>query len=218
MLYFIFFAILFILFKFQNNFPKISIIVTIFNENKYLNECLDSLINQTLKNIEIICVNDGSTDNSLDIILGYMYDNRFIIIDKNNSGYGDSLNNGLDFASGEYIGIVDSDDFVDVNMFNILYNYTKVGDIDIIRSKYFSYWDEKNKHVVNFNFLNLINDKIFKISDFPSFFLIPPSMWTGIYKKNFLIQNNIKFLPTPGASYQDTSFFLKTIFKSKNIL
>ena len=76
-------------------YPRISIIIPIYNVNTYLRECLDSIINQTLKTIEIICVNDGSTDNSLEIIKEYIYDNRIIIINKNNSGYGDSMNQGL---------------------------------------------------------------------------------------------------------------------------
>ena len=126
MIYLFFFTNLFILVLFQYNFPKISIIVPIYNTNKYLNECLISLQNQTLKDIEIICVNDGSTDNSLDIIMEYINDNRFIIINKNNSGYGDSMNQGLNFANGEYIGIVESDDFVDIEMFKSLYRILKL--------------------------------------------------------------------------------------------
>jgi glycosyltransferase involved in cell wall biosynthesis len=106
-------------------YPRISIIIPIYNVNKYLRECLDSIINQTLKTIEIICVNDGSTDNSLEIIKEYIYDNRIIIINKNNSGYGDSMNQGLNIASGEYIGIVESDDYVDIYMFENLYKITK---------------------------------------------------------------------------------------------
>ena len=87
MIYLFFFFHLFILVLFQYNFPKISIIVPIYNTNQYLNECLISLQNQTLKDIEIICINDGSTDNSLDIIMKFINDNRFIIINKGNSGY-----------------------------------------------------------------------------------------------------------------------------------
>ena len=70
-------------------------------------------MNQTLKNIEIICINDGSTDNSLEILMEYMFDNRILVINKSNSGYGDSMNKRLEFVSGKYIGIVESDDFID---------------------------------------------------------------------------------------------------------
>ena len=215
---FIFFFHLFILVLFQYNFPKISIIVPIYNTNQYLNECLISLQNQTLKDIEIICINDGSTDNSLDIIMKFINDNRFIIINKGNSGYGDSMNQGLNFANGEYIGIVESDDFVDIEMFKSLYKYTTIGKIDLIRSNYFFYWEENKKEFFYFDYLKNSYNKLFNITDFPEILFISPSIWAGIYNKNFLIKNNIKFLSTPGASYQETSFSFKTLYKSKNIL
>ena len=198
-------------------YPRISIIIPIYNVNKYLRECLDSIINQTLKTIEIICVNDGSTDNSLEIIKEYIYDNRIIIINKNNSGYGDSMNQGLNIASGEYIGIVESDDFIDINMFENLYKLTKKGDIDIIRSNFYLYWEKNKKEALNFKILKNLYNKIFNPMELQNIFLVQPSIWSGIYKKLFLIKNNIKFLTTPGASYQDTSFFYKTLYKANKI-
>ena len=198
-------------------YPRISIIIPIYNVNIYLRECLDSIINQTLKTIEIICVNDGSTDNSLEIIKEYIYDNRIIIINKNNSGYGDSMNQGLNIASGEYIGIVESDDFIDINMFENLYKITKKGDIDIIRSNFYLYWEKNKKEALNFKILKNLYNKIFNPMDLQNIFLVQPSIWAGIYKKLFLIKNNIKFLTTPGASYQDTSFFYKTLYKANKI-
>jgi glycosyltransferase involved in cell wall biosynthesis len=108
--------------------PKVSIIVPIYNVEKYLRECLDSIVKQTLKDIEIVCVNDGSTDSSLDIIKEYAEkDERVKYIDKPNSGYGISMNQGLDKAQGEYIGIVESDDFIKPEMFEELYNLALVG-------------------------------------------------------------------------------------------
>jgi len=216
MFFLIVFFIFFISKAFQFIFPKLSIIIPIYNENKYLKECLESILNQTLKNIEIICVNDGSTDNSLEIIMTYKNDNRIIIIDKNNSGYGNSMNHGLDIVSGEYIGIVESDDFIDLDMYENLYKITKKGDIDIVRSNFYLYWENK-KEIINFKFMKNLYNKIFNPLELQNIFLYQPSIWAGIYKKDLLIKNNIKFLNTPGASYQDTSFFYKTLFKSKNI-
>ena len=215
---FFFLTNLFILPSFQFIYPKISIIIPIYNVNIYLKECLESIINQTLKEIEIICVNDGSTDNSLKIIKKYSYDNRIIIIDKSNSGYGDSMNHGFEFASGKYFGIVESDDFVDIHMFEYLSKFTKKGNIDMIRSNFYLYWEDKEKEIVNFNIIKPFYNKIINPIEFPQIFFIRPSIWSAIYKKEFLIQNHIKFLPTPGASYQDTSFFYKTLFKSKRLL
>lgn len=95
----------------MDNKVKVSIVVPIYNVEKYLRQCLDSIVNQTLKNIEIICVNDGSTDNSLKIIQEFAdKDSRIKIINKENTGYGNSMNIGFDAAIGEYIGIVESDD------------------------------------------------------------------------------------------------------------
>ena len=212
-----FFFNLFILILSKNIQPKLSIIIPIYNVNKYLKECLESIINQTLKNIEIICVNDGSTDNSLEIIIQFSYDNRIIIINKINTGYGDSMNNGFDFATGKYIGIVESDDFIDINMFKSLYKFTQKGDIDIIRCNFYLYWEKNKKYILYFPIIKELYNKIFNPIENNNIFFIQPSIWSGIYKKDFLIQNNIKFLTTPGASYQDTSFFYKTLFKSKNV-
>ena len=217
MLFFVFFFNLFILISSKYIQPKLSIIIPIYNVNKYLKECLESIINQTLKNIEIICVNDGSTDNSLEIIMQFSYDNRIIIINKINTGYGDSMNNGFDFVTGKYIGIVESDDFIDINMFKNLYKYTKKGNVDIIRCNFYLYWEKNKKHILYFQIIKELYNKIFNPIENNNIFFIQPSIWSGIYKKEFLIKNNIKFLQTPGASYQDTSFFYKTLFKSKNV-
>ena len=93
--------------------PKVSLLVPICNVERYLRECLDSAVAQTLRDIEIICINDGSTDSSPDIIREYMErDSRVKMIDKANSGYGDSMNRGLEMARGEYVGILESDDFM----------------------------------------------------------------------------------------------------------
>ena len=96
---------------------KVSVLVPIYNVEKYLDKCLQSLCNQTLQEMEIICINDGSTDSSRQIIERYAkIDKRIVVIDKKNTGYGNSMNVGLDRASGEYIGIVESDDFIEPDM------------------------------------------------------------------------------------------------------
>lgn len=95
----------------------VSIIVPVYNAEKYLNKCLDSIVNQTYSNLEIILINDGSTDNSLSICNDYTNkDGRIIVIDKHNTGAADSRNEGLKKATGKYIMFVDSDDFIDLNI------------------------------------------------------------------------------------------------------
>ena len=200
------------------NIPKVSILVPICNVEKYLAQCLDSLVNQTLKEIEIICINDGSTDHSLAIIKEFAdKDKRIIIIDKPNSGYGDSMNRGLAIAKGEYIGIVESDDYADVVMFEKLYKLTDNSSVDIVRSNYYKYWDTKGDadyftaDIRHYNMvINLYDEK--------KLLLIPAAIWSAIYRRTFLLENDIHFLPTPGASYQDTSFFIKTLCKAQKIV
>ena len=107
----------------SENKIKISIVVPVYNVERYLEQCLDSLINQTLKDIEIICVNDGSTDDSLCILKRYAeVDDRILIVSKVNSGYGHTMNTGMAMAKGEYLAIVESDDFVVPEMFEKLYD------------------------------------------------------------------------------------------------
>ena len=111
---------------------KVSIVVPVYNVEQYLRECLDSLINQTLEDIEIICVNDGSTDGSLSILREYeSNDSRVKVIDKPNAGYGQTMNVGMDVASGEYVGFVDSDDCVATDMYERLYQIAKQKPISI---------------------------------------------------------------------------------------
>ena len=104
---------------------KVSIIIPTYNVEMFLDECLESIQRQTLQDIEIICVNDGSTDHSLEIIKKYAEnDPRFVIVDKENGGYGKAMNVGLDKATGEYIGIVEPDDYVPLAMYEDCLLYT----------------------------------------------------------------------------------------------
>lgn len=197
---------------------SVSILVPICNVEKFLGKCLKSIVEQSLKNIEVICINDGSTDNSLKIIEFYAQkDNRIKIINKANSGYGDSMNKGLALAKGDYIGIVESDDFVDSNMFEVLYQYAQEYQADVVKSSFNFYWENPEKIVYNNSFyidkasINLEVNKNKLIKSIPS-------IWAAIYKREWLINENIKFLDTPGASYQDTSFHFKTSCLAKNIV
>ena len=116
------------------NNPKISVIIPVYNVEKYLSECLDSVVNQTLRDIEIICINDGSTDNSLSILKEYASkDSRIKIIDKENQGQGYARKVGLDKASGEYILFCDSDDYYsELIAFEELYNYIEKVKVDVV--------------------------------------------------------------------------------------
>ena len=118
---------------------KVSVLVPVYNVKEYLRQCLDSLAAQTLDGIEFICIDDGSTDGCSEILDAYAEkDERFRVIHKENSGYGASMNVGLRAARGEYIGIVESDDFADAEMFAALYDVAKLQDAEVVRS---NFWD-----------------------------------------------------------------------------
>ena len=196
---------------------KLSILVPIYNVEQYLPDCLDSLCAQTLKNIEIICINDGSTDASGAILDEYAKNNANIkVINKKNSGYGDSMNRGLEAATGEYIGIVESDDYIDANGFEKLYELAKKTDADIVKANYYYHSDDKDEihEVVKNQKLN----KAITISDDYSILIEEPGIWSAIYRRDFLNDNKIRFRTTPGASYQDTGFFFKTACAAKKIV
>lgn len=200
---------------------KISILVPIYNVEKYLRECLNSLVKQTLREIEIICINDGSTDSSIDIIKEFCnFDDRVKLINKENSGYGDSMNRGLEMAKGEYIGILESDDYAELNFFEELYKKAVESRADVVKGNYTLFWTNKCRRDVSWNELgieyNLLNKKINPM-EHKDVFLIPPSIWSGIYRRKFLEDNRINFLPTPGASYQDTGFSFK-VYSNVNSL
>lgn len=194
----------------RNSSPKVSILVPIFNVEDYLRQCLDSIVRQSLRDIEIICIDDGSTDSSPKIINEYAKaDPRFTVITKKNSGYGDSMNKGLKKARGEYIGIVESDDWVDSDMFENLYNIAVKNKVDVVKSNFYFYSGLGNSNK-KFQLVNRSDsEKVIKPLETNSVFFPQAAIWTGLYKKSFLNKKSISFLPTPGASFQDTGFNFK---------
>lgn len=199
--------------------PKVSIIVPVYNVQKYLNECLDSIINQTLEDIEIIVVNDGSKDASLKIMESYAKkDKRIVVVDKSNAGYGHTINRGIELAKGEYIGIVESDDWIEKDMYEFLYNLAKEHDVDVVKSNFYYYWAQPQPHGFKMNILpeNCLN-KVINSQVNTQVFSSMPCIWSAIYRKDFLIKNAITLLETPGASFQDTSFNFKVWSLAKNV-
>ena len=130
--------------------PKVSIVIPCYNVEKYLRQCLDSVINQTLRELEIICVNDGSKDSTLSILQEYAEkDSRIKIIDKPNGGYGESMNRGFDMATGEYLGIIESDDYADLDMFEKLYHCAKTYELDVVKSGFYYYYSKEERNIPN---------------------------------------------------------------------
>lgn len=189
---------------------KVSVLIPIYNVEQYLSQCLDSVVNQTLSDIEIICINDGSTDGSGKILSQYaIKDNRIRVITKDNTGYGHSMNVGLKMASGKYIGIVESDDFAEKNMFEILYKIADENQVEVVKSNFFSHYlsgDVLEKYLPDEKCGDMIS---FSSKGKRRFLELCTPIWSGIYRRDFLLENNIFFTETPGASYQDTAFGIK---------
>lgn len=198
---------------------KFSILVPVYNVKKFLCQCLDSIVEQTYRNLEIICIDDGSTDGSEDILDAYAQkDERIRVEHKKNAGYGHSLNMGLEMACGEYIGIVESDDYIAPDMYerfaHILAREEKV--LDVVKAMY--YRVSQNGCEVQRKFEAGMCGRVISPKDYPGLFALPCSIWTAVYRRDFLDKNGIRFLETPGASYQDTAFCFKVWATAEHIL
>lgn len=198
--------------------PLISILVPCYNVEKFVEQCITSICKQTYPHIEILCINDGSTDSTLTILQRCAgCDDRIRIITKPNSGYGHSMNVGLREAKGTYIGIVESDDFIEPFMFEKLITKAIKYDLDVSRGSYFEHSTKNGTDsVIDTSYVP--HESVIRPIDNQAPFLLPPAIWSAIYKREFLNNNNIHFLETPGASYQDTSFAFKTHYCAERFL
>lgn len=194
----------------------LSILIPIYNADKYLKECLDSILAESVGSMEIICINDGSTDDSPQILDEYSKkDNRIRVINKKNTGYGDSLNVGLREAKGCYIGILESDDTVVPGIIRKLFSKALATNADVVKGNYYVCNSLTGKKHIHGNFNSHKYDEIIDVQSDISLVYTAPSIWSGIYKRSFLDDNDIKFMSTPGASYQDTSFAFKVWSSAK---
>ncbi len=193
---------------------KVSIIIPIYNAEKYLKYCLESVVNQTLNDIEIICVNDGSTDKSLDIINGYAKkDNRIVVVNKKNAGLGAAYNSGLEVAQGEYIGFVEPDDYIASNMYEELYNCTQTKP-DIVRSDWFL---DRNGIISKQDKFSSYKEGLYKNKNLV-IFGTNLGHWSCLYKReNYIEKYKIRFTPSPGAAYQDLGFIVKAYLLADDI-
>lgn len=198
---------------------EVSIIVPIYNQELHLEKCLSSLLNIKGMSVEILCVNDGSTDKSLELIKKFKNnDSRIKIINKENTGYGDSMNRGIENAKGEYIFFVESDDWLVDGALNVLYENAKNFSADIVKGNYFIYNSHQNQVNIYENLKKFEYNCLISEEKRDELFFVAPSIWSALYKKDFLIQNRISFLPTKGAAYQDTSFAFKVWAKAERIV
>lgn len=179
---------------------KVSVIVPVYNVRKYLDKCLKSLVNQTLKNIEIIIIDDGSTDGSTEIAQYYKkcFPDKIIYKKKKNGGLSSARNYGINLANGEYIGFVDSDDFVERDMFNKMYRIArhkkKIVECDFV-------WEYSNK---------VKNDHVKRYTSIKDYLVRGRvEAWNKIYKTKWLKKTGVTF--PDNLLYEDLNFFFKIV-------
>ena len=198
---------------------KLSIIVPVYNVENYLRQCLDSLLKQTLHDFEVICINDGSTDSSLDILKEYeLRDKRIRVISKENEGYGKTMNRGFNEAKAQYIGIVESDDFVKPEMYEKLYETIKKQSADVVKCNFFKYTAGSEGNIdYSREYSEKFYGQVIEPINYPELYSAHSSIWAGLYKKEFLNENQIWFNETPGASFQDVAFQFKVLSTTKRM-
>ena len=188
---------------------KVSIIIPVYNVEKYLRECLDSAINQTLKDIEIICINDGSTDSSLEILREYQAkDDRITVIDKQNEGLSATRNLGINLAKGEYISFLDSDDFIDLDFCEKLYNAAVKYRADIACANLYRISEQKNYYIIKYYRHKCTQSPRLKYV----YAKIPQNNYVTnrIYERKKLIASKVRF--EEGITFEDIEFSHKIIY------
>lgn len=202
--------------------PAVSVIVPIYNVEQYLSKCIESIINQTLSNIEIILVDDGSTDNSGTIAGFYeKKDSRIKVIHKKNGGQGSARNKGIEIAIGEYIGFVDSDDWVDLDMYEVLYKEAKnsCSDIAICSRKVFD-GENQIKTIVKpeNNIIENVNENILDYIVNQLLYSHTVVVYNKIYKSNIIKDNKIFFKEVREVGSEDALFNFQILFYTNRIV
>lgn len=181
--------------------PKVSVIVPFYNVEKYIEKCLETLVNQTLDDIEIILVNDGSKDKTVDIVKKYkeMYSNKIVYLEKENGGLSDARNYAISYARGEYIAFLDSDDYVETNMYKEMYEIAQKENSDMVECNFI--WEYPNKTRIDIG--TTYNNKHEMIEK------IRVVAWNKLIKREILEKSKVQF--PKGYRYEDVEFTYKLI-------
>ena len=201
--------------------PKVSVVMPSLNVRPYIVECIESALHQSLQNIEIICVDAGSTDGTLEILKEYAQkDQRVKVIESDKKSYGYQMNLGLKAARGEYFAILETDDYIEPDMYEVLTKIADENQLDVIKADFCIFVGEGEKRI--FTYRPMLTEKKFynQVVD-PSedfrFFKANNVSWAGIYNLNFLRSNHILHNETPGASYQDNGFWFQVFSNAHRI-
>lgn len=190
---------------------KISIIIPAYNTEKYIGRCLESVLNQTYQNLEIILVDDGSTDNTLELMNEFgLKDSRIKVVHKENDGQAEARNTGMDASTGEYIIFVDSDDFIENDMVEFLYNIAEENCADVSRCGFLTDYEDGTTTIPQYNSEPVFFDYDERLADLFVGGHLSGVLWNKIYKRSAV--QNIRFLKEDGCS-EDFSFNYR-VFKN----
>ena len=199
--------------------PKISVIIPIYNSEKYLHQCIDSILCQTLTDIEILLMDDGSSDGSAVICDEYAQkDKRIRVIHKENSGYGSTINQAIRLAAGEYVGIIEADDFTEPDMYEKLYANATKNKTDVTKCYFYQFNQYRPKPDHPYLYASDLSAQptgVFNVHDYPKILTYHSAIWAAIYRTKFI--QNILLRETPGASYQDFPFTFEALLKAKRL-
>lgn len=201
---------------------EISVVIPVYNVEDYLEECLDSIVNQTFTDLEIICVNDGSKDNSLEILNEYAKkDDRIIVIDQENGGHAVATNVGMDRATGRYLFLMDSDDMLKLDALELTYNAAEEKDVDFVLFQAINYNDEKDQFYEAENYsmnkvADFVGENVFSMDDIGELaFDIAVTPWTKLYNREFIEKSHIRF--AEGLIFEDNIFFWEVLIQAQRI-
>ena len=199
---------------------KVSIIISVYNAENYLKKCLDSAVNQTLEDIEIICVNDGSTDNSLEVLNDISSkDERIKVINQENAGQGAALNTALDNVCGEYVLNIDCDDWIELDACEFLYNKSQELNLDLLFYCAVVYNEHNGEYFARpyYNFPKFdsnMENKVFTFEDIDYYFDMCVTNWTKFYRADFIKEHDFKF---KDCYFQDNIFHWDVQLNAKRI-
>lgn len=200
---------------------KVSLILPSLNVVAYIRECLESAVEQTLQEMEFICVDAGSSDGTLEIIKEFAAkDQRVRLVNSKIKSYGYQMNLGMRLAQGKYIGILETDDYVPLNMYEELYKIAEDKQVDFLKANFYRFTMKENKVRRVYNKLDPTDTyygRIINPANEQRIFRMTMNTWSGIYRRSFLEANEIRHNETPGAAYQDNGFFFQTFCCAKRV-
>lgn len=191
--------------------PLVTVIMPSLNVKKYIKECMDSVVGQSLRELEILCIDAGSTDGTLEILKEYARsDKRIKLLHSPMKSYGKQINMGFDLAKGKYIGVVETDDYIAPHMYEKLYAIAEENRLDFVKADFMGFVKLHNGQRY-FDIGKVWTDeelygKVLSVEEYPKLYIRDVNIWKGLYNRNFLINYEIRLNETPGAAFQDIGF------------